>query len=89
MAAALDVQLGERFLERGLNGRDFLGRVIFLHRHFGPLNRGFGGGGIDFPGLERHVGKYRNGVGFDFDETFADCKRSLASIFHDAQLARF
>src|ERR1700680_537484 len=60
MAAALDVQLGERFLQRGLNSRDFLGRVIFFHRHFGPLNRGFGGGGIDFFGLQRHVGKYRN-----------------------------
>jgi hypothetical protein len=43
-APAFDVQLGVRFLERGLHGRDlFLPQIVF-HRGPGRRDRFFGGG---------------------------------------------
>ena len=48
MAAAFDVQLGKCFLQRGLNGGYFLGRVIFFHRRFGSLDGRFGGSNVNF-----------------------------------------
>ena len=51
MTAALDVQLGERFLQRGLDGRDLFGAVIFFHRSLGALDSGFGRSDIDLCGF--------------------------------------
>ena len=51
MTAALDVQLGERFLQRRLDGRDLFGAVIFFHRSLGALDSGFGRSDIDLCGF--------------------------------------
>ncbi len=90
MAAAFDVQLGERLLQRGLDRRDFFRRVIFLHRSLALARPLFSAAAASiFSGFERHVGQHRNGIRFDLDKTFADRHRGFASILEHAQFARF
>ena len=58
--ATLDVQLGQRFLQRCLHGRYLFGAEIFFHRRLGPRDGGFRRGLVNDRGFERHVGEDRN-----------------------------
>src|SRR5437016_7858567 len=55
VAAAFDVQLGERFLQRGLNGGHLFGGLIFFHRRLGALDRCLGRSNVDLLGFKGHV----------------------------------
>src|SRR6266571_2641024 len=83
VAAAFDVQLGQRFLQRGLNSRHLFGSMVFFHRRFRALDRGLGCSDVDLLGFERHVGQNRNRVGFDLYKTLADGHCGFASTFDD------
>ena len=55
VAAAFDVQLSKRFLQRRLNGGHLFRTMIFLHRRLGALDRCLGRSKVDLLGLQRHV----------------------------------
>src|SRR5438046_8941822 len=55
MTASFDMQLGESFLQRCLDGRDFFGAVIFFHRGLGTLDGGLGRGQLRLCGFNRRV----------------------------------
>ena len=55
VAAAFDVQLGERFLQRRLNGRHFFGGMVFLHCRLCALDCGLGRSNVDLFGFKGHV----------------------------------
>ena len=55
VAAPFDVQLGERFLQRRLNGGDLFRGLIFFHRRLGALDRCLGRSNVDLLGFKRHV----------------------------------
>ena len=55
VAAAFDVQLGKRFLQRRLNGSHLFGGVIFFHRRLGALDCCLGCSNVDLLRFERHV----------------------------------
>ena len=55
VVAAFDVQLGERFLQRRLNGCHLFGGLIFFHRRLGALDCCLGRGNVDLLGFKGHV----------------------------------
>src|SRR5947199_6522635 len=89
VATAFDVQLGERFLQRRLYGSHLFRSLVFFHRRFCALDRDFRGSDVDFFGFQCHVGQDRHCIGPDLYKTLTDGQRSFASVFYDAQFARY
>src|SRR6058998_1559830 len=55
MPTPLDMQLGERFLQRRLNPCNLCSSVIFLHRGLGALDSGLSRSDVDLFSLQSHV----------------------------------
>src|ERR1041385_4781592 len=83
----LDVQLGQRFLERRLDGRDFFLAKVLFHRGASASNSFFSRRFIDRTHVERHVGQNRDSRASDFDKAFADGEKSFPPAFQYAQLS--
>src|SRR4030095_4840088 len=55
VAASFDVPLGQRFLQRRLNGCYLFRRLIFFHRRFCTLDCCLGRSNVDLLGFKGHV----------------------------------
>ena len=90
MPAALDVELGEGFLQCGSGGGDFLITEMFLfHRLLGAADSFLRGGFINVLFLDGHVREHGHAALGDFDKSFAHGEVSVHAIARDFQLAGF
>lgn len=87
-ATAFDLELGEGFLEGGLDGGVFFALELFLaHGGFGAAHGGFGGVLVDVVLVDGHVGEDGDFVGSDFDEAAADGEVGGAAVVLHGEFA--